>query len=103
MQSVHAARLLNWKAAWLLDQGIDATEEISVARAFCAEIATQVCWECLGFAGRAAMAGDAPLEKLTRDMKAFDHLEGTGDIHRLMVTRSMLRNSPPNREGDFNR
>ncbi len=100
-QSVHAARLLNWKAAWLLDQGIGATEEISVAKAFCAEVATEVCSACLDLAGRAAMAGAAPLEKLVRDMKAFDHLEGTGDIHRLMITRSMLRNSPMNREGDF--
>jgi len=49
------------------------------------------------------LAGSAPLEKLVRDMRAFDHLEGTGDIHRLMITRSMLRNSPPNREGDLAR
>jgi acyl-CoA dehydrogenase len=89
--TLHAARLLCWRAAWLLDQGNDATREISMAKAASATAAIEVCSACLDLAGRAALAGDAPLEKLFRDAKAFDLLEGTGDMHRFTIARCLLR------------
>lgn len=88
---LHAARLLCWKAAWVYDEGRDNSMEASMAKAFGAQVAMRVCTEAMDIAGRAGLAEGSPLERLFRDAKAFDVLEGTGDIQRTTVTKSLLR------------
>jgi acyl-CoA dehydrogenase len=55
----------------------------------------KVCAECMDLAGRVAIDRAMGLEKLFRDLKALDIIEGTGEIHRLVVARSL---KPPNLE-----
>jgi acyl-CoA dehydrogenase len=88
---VHAARLVCWKAAWLQQRGQPNLVEISMAKAFAAKVAMQSCSVAVEIAGAAGILAYPLLEKLQRDAKAFDLLEGTGDIHRLMLTRAVLR------------
>ena len=88
---VHAARLLCWKAAWVYDEGHDNSMEASMAKALAAQVVMRVCTEAMEIAGRAGLSAESPLERLFRDAKAFDLLEGTGDIQRLTVSKSLLR------------
>lgn len=90
-RKLHAARLLCWKAAWLYDEGRDNAREASMAKALSAQVGMKVCTEVMEIAGRACLSAQSPLERLFRDIKAFDVLEGTGDIQRLMVAKSLLR------------
>jgi acyl-CoA dehydrogenase len=51
----------------------------------------RVCTEAMDIAGLAGLDAESPLERLFRDAKAFDLLEGTGDIQRLTVSKALLR------------
>jgi acyl-CoA dehydrogenase len=87
---LHAVRLLCWKAAWLYDQGIENAQESSMAKALGAKVVMEVCAEAMGMAGKAGLRDVPLLEKWFRDIKAFDFMEGTGEIQRLMIARAAL-------------
>ena len=86
---LHAARLLCWKAAWLTDQGAATAMEISMAKLQGTRVARGICGECMDIAGQAAAGDTLILAKLFRDMKALEVMEGTGEIHRLIITRGL--------------
>jgi acyl-CoA dehydrogenase len=62
-----------------------------MAKALAAHVAMRVCTEAMDIAGLAGLDAESPLERLFRDAKAFDLLEGTGDIQRLTVSKALLR------------
>jgi acyl-CoA dehydrogenase len=86
---VAAARLLCWKAAWLHDEGCDNAREASVAKVFASGIAINICIRALELAGRADLPYFSALEKLYRDAQAFEFLEGTGDIQKLSIAKTL--------------
>lgn len=92
---LEAARLLCWKAACLYDHGRDNSREASMAKLLSARVAMGVCTESLELAEAAGMddSGRTVLERLFRNAKAFDIVEGTGDVQRLTVIGSLLRRS----------
>jgi acyl-CoA dehydrogenase len=92
---VDAARLLCWQAAWLYDAGRDNSREASMAKALGARVAMEVCAESLeiGAAARISDDGRSLLDRAFRNVKVFNIAEGTGDIQRLTVLNSLLRNS----------
>jgi acyl-CoA dehydrogenase len=94
---IDAARLLCWQAAWLYDQGRDNSREASMAKAVSAKVAMEVCTESLelGTGIGACDENRSLLDRAFRDAKAFNMAEGTGDIQRLTVLNSLLRNSKP--------
>ena len=90
---LHAARLLARKAAWLRDMGFDNSLEASMAKSFGAQAGMAACTLALEAARIADPGQSALLDKLFRDVKAFDILEGTGEMQRLMMAKSLLRKS----------
>ncbi len=85
-----AARLLCWRAAWLADRQRPNVLEASMAKAVApaaAFEATQLGMELLGEVGA---RGDHLIEKLFRDVKAMDIVEGTGQIQRLVMARHLV-------------
>lgn len=88
---VNAARLLCWKAAWIQHSGGDSFPHICIAKAFAANMVTEACATAVEVGGVAALQSHPLLEKLQRDASAFDVLEGTGDMQRLMLARFLLR------------
>lgn len=87
---LHAARLLCRNIGWARASGKNAFAQTCMAKAFCARIAMEVSSFAMDVAGLSA-ADALPFEKLFRDAKAFDLLEGTGDMQRLMLCRQLLR------------
>jgi acyl-CoA dehydrogenase len=90
---MQAVRLLCRKAAWLYDHGKDNNLEASMAKALGAKVALQVCIETMELVGKDGATDELPLERMFRDIVAFDVLEGMGDIHRIMVASSLVRSS----------
>src|SRR3970040_2671261 len=94
---IEAARLLTWKAAWLADQGRRNTKESSFAKAFAADLAMRAATDAVQIFGGYGYMKDYPVEKLMRDAKMLQIFEGTSQIQRLGIARSIGRKSraPP--------
>jgi acyl-CoA dehydrogenase len=88
---IEAARLLTWKAAWLLDQGQRATLVSSHAKRFAADMAMKATTDAVQIFGGYGYTKDYPVEKLMRDAKLIQIYEGTSQVQRLVIARELLR------------
>ena len=86
---IEAARLLTWKACWLIDQGMDSTIASSMCKIFSSEMAERVCSRAIQILGGYGYTRSWPLEKYLRDAKALQIYEGTNQIQRIIIS-SML-------------
>lgn len=86
---IDAARLLTWRAAWALDAGLWANREASMAKLFAADVAMQVTTDAVQILGGYGYSRDYPVERWMRDAKIMQIYEGTTQIQRLIIARSM--------------
>jgi acyl-CoA dehydrogenase len=86
---IEAARLLTWKAYWLIDQGMDSTMASSMCKIVATEMAERVCSHAIQILGGQGYTRKWPLEKYLRDVKALQIYEGTNQIQRVIIS-SML-------------
>ncbi|MBI5514796.1 MAG: acyl-CoA dehydrogenase family protein [Deltaproteobacteria bacterium] len=85
-----ATRLLLLKAAWLVDQGtLDATVS-ACAKAFGADAAMASTTDAIQIFGGYGYTKEYPVEKLFRDAKLMQIYEGTSQIQRVVIARSIL-------------
>jgi alkylation response protein AidB-like acyl-CoA dehydrogenase len=88
---LQAARTFLRQAAWKLDAGApDATRFCAMAKKFVTETGSQVVDQCLQLHGGYGYLADYGIEKLVRDLRVHQILEGTNEIMRLIVARQML-------------
>lgn len=88
-----AARVLLRQAAWKLDQGApDATIYCAMAKKFVTEAGSKIVDQCLQLHGGYGYLADYGIEKLVRDLRVHQILEGTNEIMRVIVAREMLKN-----------
>lgn len=88
---LQAARVFLRQAAWKLDQGApDATQHCAMAKKFVTEAASRVADQCLQLHGGYGYLADYGIEKIVRDLRVHQILEGTNEIMRLIVARNML-------------
>ncbi|MBB3232212.1 acyl-CoA dehydrogenase family protein [Halomonas stenophila] len=86
-----AARLMVRHAAWRLDQGDpEATAHCAMAKRFATDMGFNVCNEALQLHGGYGYIREYPLERLVRDTRVHQILEGTNEIMRLIVARRLL-------------
>ena len=89
--ALQAARVLLRQAAWKLDRGApDATRACAVAKLFVTEAGSRVADGCLQLHGGYGYLADYGVEKIVRDLRVHQILEGTNEIMRLIVSRDML-------------
>jgi alkylation response protein AidB-like acyl-CoA dehydrogenase len=88
---LEAARLLNYRAGWLLDQGKRVTRESSMAKLFASEAAVRIANEAVQIHGGYGFVKDYPVEKFYRDVKLCTIGEGTSEIQRLVIARQLLK------------
>jgi acyl-CoA dehydrogenase len=89
--STEATRLLYQKAAWNLDHGVRDPIVSSYAKAFGADRAMQTALDAVQVFGGNGYVKDYPVEKLMRDAKVLQIYEGTSQIQRLVIARSLAR------------
>lgn len=88
---MEAARVLLRQAAWKLDHATpDATQSCAMAKKFVTEVASRVADQCLQLHGGYGYLADYGIEKIVRDLRVHQILEGTNEIMRLIVARGMV-------------
>lgn len=88
---LQAARVFLRQAAWKLDQNApDATQACAMAKKFCTETGSRVVNGCLQLHGGYGYLADYGIEKLVRDLRVHEILEGTNEIMRLIVSRALI-------------
>jgi alkylation response protein AidB-like acyl-CoA dehydrogenase len=88
---VDASRLLTWRAARMLDQGLSTTTEAAMAKLHASETAMWCTWAAVQTLGGWGYSREYPVEKWMRDAKLEEIEEGTSDIQRLIIARGLLR------------
>ena len=88
---VDAARLLGYRAATLLDKGIDCRREASFAKLFATEAAMDVTNKGIQVHGGYGYTEEFPLERYYRDARHLTMAEGTSEIQKLIIGRDILR------------
>ncbi|MEM7318392.1 MAG: acyl-CoA dehydrogenase family protein [Pseudomonadota bacterium] len=90
---LQAARTFLRQAAWKLDTGApDATKFCAMAKKFVTESGSKIADQCLQLHGGYGYLADYGIEKLVRDLRVHQILEGTNEIMRVIVARSLLAN-----------
>jgi acyl-CoA dehydrogenase len=88
--NLQAARLLTWRAAWMMDQGEHNSLEASMAKAKAGLAVTQVTQKAVELFGPLGYSRKLLLEKWMRDAKINDIFEGTQQINLLIIARRIL-------------
>jgi alkylation response protein AidB-like acyl-CoA dehydrogenase len=86
-----AARLLNYRAGWMLDRGMRVTRESAMAKLFASEAAVRIANEAVQIHGGYGFIKDYPVEKFYRDVKLCTIGEGTSEVQRLVIARQLLK------------
>ncbi len=88
---VEAARLQVLRAAWEVDQGGDARARIAMVKVAAAEALDRVADRAVQVHGGQGYCKDLAIERLYRDARIFRIYDGTSEIHRLSIGRSLMR------------
>ncbi|GMV52616.1 MAG: acyl-CoA dehydrogenase [Chlorobi bacterium] len=87
---IDAARMLTYKAAWLRDQKQPFSREASQAKLYASETAVRTAEDAVQIHGGYGYVKDYPVEKFWRDSKLLTIGEGTSEIQKMVIARSLL-------------
>jgi alkylation response protein AidB-like acyl-CoA dehydrogenase len=87
---IDAARLLVYRAAWLKQCGLPHAEAGAKAKLFASEVARRQTAEAIQVLGGYGYTKECPVERYYRDAKITEIYEGTSEIQRLVIARSIL-------------
>jgi alkylation response protein AidB-like acyl-CoA dehydrogenase len=87
---IDAARLLVYRAAWLKDNDRPHTEAGAKAKLFASEMARRQTAEAIQVLGGYGYTKEFPVERYYRDAKVTEIYEGTSEIQRIVIARSIL-------------
>ena len=87
---IEAARLLIWKAAWAKDNHHNFGVLASMAKVYASEVAMRASTQCVQIHGGYGYIKETGVERLMRDAKITQIYEGTSEIQRVVIARSLL-------------
>ena len=87
---IHAARLLVYQSAWMVDKGLRSSVISAYAKALSADFAMDVTTDAVQVFGGYGYSKEYPVEKLMRDAKLIQIYEGTSQIQRMVIARDIL-------------
>ncbi|MEA2781524.1 MAG: acyl-CoA dehydrogenase [Rhodospirillaceae bacterium] len=88
---IAAAELLTLMAAWKLDQGTAADQDFAMAKLFATETLARVTDHAVQIFGGMGLMEELPIERLWRDARVERIWDGTSEIQRHIISRSLLR------------
>ncbi len=88
---IEATRNLCLKTAWLRDQGKPSSTESAMAKVFASETAMWVTTEAVQIHGGYGYVKEYHVERMMRDAKLTEIYEGTSEIQRIIISRSLLK------------
>jgi short/branched chain acyl-CoA dehydrogenase len=87
--AVDAARLLTYRAAWLRDQQRPFRRQAAMAKLYASEAAVTASRQATQIFGGYGYVDETPVSRAYRDAKALEIGEGTSEIQRLVIARSL--------------
>ncbi len=88
---IEAARLLTYKAAYLEDRGLPFAREAAMAKLYASEVSRMVTNNALQIHGGYGYTKDYPVERYLRDARLTEIYEGTSEMMRLIIARSLIK------------
>ena len=86
---LEAARQLTFHAGQLKDQNLPCLTQASMAKLFASEIAEKVCSQAIHIHGGYGYLKDFPVERFFRDVKVCQIYEGTNEVQKMVISRSL--------------
>jgi alkylation response protein AidB-like acyl-CoA dehydrogenase len=87
---IEASRLLVYEAAFKMDEGEPSSQHAAMAKCFASDAAMQITTDAVQILGGAGYVRDWPLERYMRDVKSAQIFEGTNQIQRMVIARTLL-------------
>ena len=87
---IEAARLLVYKAAWMKDQGMNYDEASAIAKLYASHVAMKHTVEAVQIHGGYGFVKEYHVERLMRDAKITQIYEGTSEVQKIVISRSVL-------------
>ena len=88
---IEASRLLIRKSAWMKDEYMNFSSIASMAKVNASEVAMRAASECVQIHGGYGYISETGVERLMRDAKITQIYEGTSEIQRIVISRSVLK------------
>ena len=88
---LHASRLMTLEAAWKLENGSQARQEVSMCKVFVAEAVGRVIDRAIQICGAKGVSSDLILERFYRDARAFRIYDGPSEVHRMVIARGLVQ------------
>lgn len=88
--SIEAARVLVYRAAWYKDTGRDYVQAGAMAKLFASEACSAAANHAVQVFGGYGYCNDYPVERFLRDAKITELYEGTSEIHRIVIARTLV-------------
>ena len=87
---IEASQLLWQKAAWLLDEKLMAADLSAMSKCYAADACNRVVTNAVQILGGYGFCRDYPVEKMMRDAKILQIFEGTAQVQRIIIGKSVL-------------
>jgi alkylation response protein AidB-like acyl-CoA dehydrogenase len=84
-----AARLLTYRAAWMVNNRMKCTKEVAMAKLFASEVCERIAGEALQIHGGHGYITEYPVERYYRDSKLAQITEGTSEIQHIIIAREL--------------
>ncbi len=88
---INAARWMVYQAAWMLDQGLDAREQIAMVKVYAAETLGKVVDRAVQIFGGMGFCKELPIERYYRDARVYRIFDGTSEIHRTVIAKMAMK------------
>lgn len=88
---INAARWMVYNAAWMLDQGMDAREQIAMVKVHAAETLGRVVDRAVQIFGGMGFCKELPIERYYRDARIYRIFDGTSEIHRSVIAKMVMK------------
>ena len=88
---IEAARLLVWQAAWKKDQKQNYSNLASMAKVYASDVAMRASTQCVQIHGGFGYMRESGIERLMRDAKITQIYEGTSEIQRVVIAKSVIK------------
>lgn len=89
---IYAARSMVLDAAWEVDQGRDPRDKVSMIKVYAAEMLGRVADRGIQVFGGYGFTKELPLERIYRDARVTRIYDGTSEVHRMLIARSVISN-----------
>ena len=91
VMEVNAARWMVYQAAWMLDQGFDAREQIAMVKVYAAETLGRVVDRAVQVFGGMGFCKELSIERYYRDARVYRIFDGTSEVHRSVIAKSVMK------------